>query len=140
MGRLVWSREVPPRKTAVRPRRRRCRQRLRGRTLSDDDVAAGVAALGGGVGVERVAPVPALRWAGTRPELPELEADRFDRVLDRVWRRVSYSSITQASHDQTVSSEPDEHVIGDEEPVASFAPAGAGDADRGLAAVPLLLV
>ena len=110
-----------------------------GRTLSDDDVAAGVAALGGGIGVERVAPVPALRWAGTRPELPELEVDRFDRVLDRVWRRVSYSSITQASHDQTVSSEPDEHVIGDEEPVASFAPAGAGDADRGLAAVPLLL-
>ena len=37
----------------------------------------------------------------------------------------SYSSITQASHDQAVGSEPDENVVGDEEVLGTAVPTEA---------------
>ncbi|HXY45882.1 MAG TPA: UvrD-helicase domain-containing protein, partial [Acidimicrobiales bacterium] len=109
------------------------------RALNDDEVAACAAGLGNGIGVERVAALGTLAWEGTAPAAPELEADRFDRVLDWGWRRASYTSITQASHDQSVSSEPDEYAVGDEEVVGTTVAAGRGTGDGGLRTVPLLL-
>ncbi|MGD0082901.1 MAG: UvrD-helicase domain-containing protein [Acidimicrobiales bacterium] len=110
------------------------------RAVTDDEVFECVAGLAGGISVERMAVVEPLRWEGTVPAPPDLEADHFDRVLDRCWRRASYTSITQASHDQTVSSETDEDVMSDEEVLGTVVAAGAGAAgDDGLRAVPLLL-
>ena len=109
------------------------------RALTENEVATRLAGLGAPLSVERVEPAEILRWEGTAPAAPELEADRFDRVLDRVWRRASYSSITQASHDQTVSSEPDENVIGDEAVLGTVVPEGGAGGDAGLWSIPLLL-
>ncbi len=96
------------------------------RPLADDAVAARLSELGGGISVERVAPVEALRWTGAVPAPPNLEADSFDRALDWGWRRASYSSITQASHESAVGSEPDEEdVVTDESVTDSPVPAAA---------------
>ncbi len=105
--------------------------------IGDDEVAAHVATLGSGISVERMAEVATQRWAGTERAVPDLEADCFDRNLDWGWRRASYTSITQASHDQTVGSEPDEGATSDEEAVGVAAPAEGGDGR--LREVPLLL-
>jgi exodeoxyribonuclease V beta subunit len=41
-------------------------------------------------------------------------ASRFDRRLDRDWRRTSYSDLTARSHEPRVASEPEEDILGDE--------------------------
>jgi exodeoxyribonuclease V beta subunit len=101
------------------------------RALSDDEVAQHIAGLGGGISVEAVEPLVAVRWESSISTPQNLEADSFERTLDLRWRRVSYSSITQAAHDQAVSSEPDENVTNDEEVVALVAPTGDTDSGRG---------
>jgi len=118
------------------------------RAVSDEEVTRRIAEIGGGIRVERIVPAGGERWKATPTTPPHLEADHLDRVLDWGWRRSSYSSITRASHDQTVGSEQDEDVITDEsadEPAggssggddAASAIPGFGEADLRL--VPLLL-
>jgi exodeoxyribonuclease V beta subunit len=87
-------------------------------TPDDDDFVARVEALAdqapGRISVETVRATPDLRWAG-RPRPPtELDARRFDRALDRHWRRVSYSSITEDAREEQVATEPEETVLNDE--------------------------
>ncbi|RKQ86920.1 exodeoxyribonuclease V beta subunit [Solirubrobacter pauli] len=69
----------------------------------------------GCVSVERATLPDAVEpWSGPRPETARLAAARFDRELDRSWRRTSYSDITAAAHEARVASEPEETVITDE--------------------------
>jgi exodeoxyribonuclease V beta subunit len=110
------------------------------RGLTDDQMERHLSALGGGIQVQIVEPVIPLRWGGTAVAPRHLEADVFDRTLDERWRRASYTSITQASHDQTVGSEPEDDVTTDED-VAGTVPTDAAEAgpDDALRSVPLLL-
>ncbi len=97
---------------------------------SDDAVEAAVTALGPRLAVERVGIPPDERWEGDAGAPPTLEAAVFDRSLDLGWRRVSYSGITRAAHDQpAIGSEPEEQLTSDEElgvvtvrPTVGFAP------------------
>jgi exodeoxyribonuclease V beta subunit len=107
--------------------------------LADEHVAEQLRRLGSGIGVEWMEPVPAIRWQGIPAVPPELAVDSFDRTLDLRWRRASYSSITQASHDQTVGSEPEEDVTNDEDVFGTMVAAGSTEGDAGLRSVPLLL-
>jgi len=68
----------------------------------------------------------------------ELEAARFDRGLDRGWRRTSYSDITAASHETWVGSEPEDPLIDDEPARADGAALAAQAPDVEDSAVPLL--
>jgi exodeoxyribonuclease V beta subunit len=111
-------------------------------TVSDEQVADRLAALGGGISVERVGPVAEGAWESSSAPAPELEADCFDRTLDEAWRRTSYSSITQASHDQAVATEPEQDVLHDEDVVGVVAADPADPAegsDASWQALPLLL-
>ena len=110
--------------------------------------------LGREVSVERVATPPAVRWQGAPESSSELGVTVFDRDLDMNWRRASYSSITNAVHEQpAIASEPEgeaELTLDEETPGAprrAFAgavPAKDEDADEassravslGLAAMP----
>ncbi len=88
----------------------------------DDEVHARLVAraeLGQGFAVEVVEPVPA-----QRPEAPvdlarhrPLSVSTLDRLLDDGWRRTSYSGLTRAAHELVahVTSEPEVHVVDDEE-------------------------
>jgi len=65
-------------------------------------------------------------WWSRAPEAPaELAAVRFDRELDRGWRRTSYTDITSGTHEARVGSEPEEPVV-DDEPEAPDGPLPAG--------------
>jgi len=63
------------------------------RMPDDTKVAEAVEALGaaapGCISVERMAPPVGLRWEPPAPEAVDLEAGRFERTLDRAWRRTS---------------------------------------------------
>jgi len=107
--------------------------------LGDEQVVARLISLGKEVSVERVAAAGPVRWAGTGSAPPDLFAGTFDRALDLRWRRSSYSSITKASHDQTVTTEPEGDVINDEETVGTVVSVAADGADAGLRSVPLQL-
>jgi exodeoxyribonuclease V beta subunit len=109
--------------------------------LTDDQMEARLAGLGGGVGLEVVGPVVQRRWGGVAATPPDLEVDIFHRTLDERWRRASYTSITQASHElSAVGSEPDDDVNNDEEVDGVVAAEGrASGPDEGLRSVPLLL-
>ena len=48
------------------------------------------------------------RGRGRRARRRALSAARFDRTLDRRWRRTSYSDITAGAHEARVASEPEE--------------------------------
>jgi exodeoxyribonuclease V beta subunit len=76
-------------------------------------------------------------WSGPMRPPAALSAERFDRRLDRRWRRTSFSDITSGAHEARVASEPEEPVVSDEPeaPVRPAAPAG----DEALRAIPLLL-
>ena len=110
------------------------------RTRNDDEMEAAFRALGGEVSVERVAEPPAIRWHHEEPVPPDLEAAVFDRRLDLGWRRVSYSGITRALHEEpAVGSEPERPLTTDEN-VASYpgrVPATRSDAWEHWRAVPL---
>ena len=66
-------------------------------------------------------------WTGPPRSVAPLEAAVFDRMLDRRWRRTSYSDITAGTYEARVASEPEEAGIVDEPaepvPVAVGAPA-----------------
>ena len=108
----------------------------------DADVAAAFGALGPLVRVERVAPPADTRWQGAPSAPPQLEAAVFDRLLDVAWRRVSYSGITRALHEQpAIGSEPERVLTSDEEvpvPPARSDP-GTDSAFAAWRAVPLHL-
>ena len=64
--------------------------------------------LGREVSVEQVAEPPATRWQRALESSSELGVTVFDRDLDMNWRRASYSSITNAVHEQpAIASEPE---------------------------------
>ena len=103
----------------------------------DDRVGAAlgaVAARSGGTVVHEVVGVPVspVRWAPPAAERAELTVGRFRRRLDPTWRRTSYSGLTAAAHEASVSSEPEVTGIPDE-PEPPGVPGGAGD---GAARVP----
>jgi exodeoxyribonuclease V beta subunit len=73
------------------------------------------------------------------PAADDLAAARFDRTLDRTWRRTSFSGITARSHVPLVGSEHDEAVTVDER-AASEVPAAGGPGGAGAGgSAPLLL-
>ena len=101
---------------------------------TDDEVAAAVAALGPRVSVERVLRPGDARWQVDPRHPPLLEAAVFDRPLDVGWRRVSYSGITRALHEEpSIGSEPEEQLTSDEGLSAAPAPSpGVGDPEEDL--------
>ena len=101
---------------------------------TDDDVAAAFAALGPRVSVERVSRPGDARWRVDPGDPPVLEAAVFDRPLDTGWRRVSYSGITSALHEEpAIGSEPEEQLMSDEEVTATPAPGPAARGPRRIA-------
>jgi exodeoxyribonuclease V beta subunit len=113
------------------------------RMPDDTKVAEALEALGGGapgcISVERMAPPVGLRWTPPTPEAVDLQASRFERTLDRSWRRTSYTGIIAAAHGARVGSEPEEEGTVDE-PEVSGTPLGtvrsrAGDEEARLRAV-----
>ena len=91
------------------------------------ELAARVA---GKFAVERVERRPGVRWDGAAAPPAELSAARFDRTLDLIWRRTSYSGLTAVAHDggvggaPAVGSEPEEGTLDDEATLDAGLPAG----------------
>ena len=116
------------------------------RAHTESDVERAFAALGPDLSVERVARPPDVQWHRDRGAPPVLDAAVFDRRLDLGWRRVSYSGITRALHEQpAIGSEPEEQLTSDEvvPGTSGPSPAGAGPGDEpprsvalGLASMP----
>jgi exodeoxyribonuclease V beta subunit len=110
---------------------------------SDEEAAERFRRLGeaasGCIAVERCDPSPLTRWQ--RPVAPdrELSTARFDREIDRHWRRTSYSGITSATHDPVVTSEPEARLRDDEAPDGAPAAAPAPNEEATLRDVPSLL-
>ncbi|HET9769705.1 MAG TPA: 3'-5' exonuclease, partial [Acidimicrobiia bacterium] len=105
------------------------------RVPDDGKVAEAVEAIGaaapGCVAVERVTAPTGLRYTPKSPEAVALRAERFDRELDRAWRRTSYTGIIAAAHGPRVASEPEDEGKLDEPDVAGPVPAlAAGTADE----------
>jgi len=74
---------------------------------------------GGAVAVEEVGPITGIGWQHAAPVPGTLAAADFDRRLDRVWRRTSYSALTAGTHTTTpvlsgVASEPEDTTLDDE--------------------------
>jgi exodeoxyribonuclease V beta subunit len=123
LGRLLMSRDVAgnvapsasysPNEAAVHSRLRAVADRVPGQ-----------------ISVERCTAYPVARWAGRTPVPDELATARFDRGLDRAWRRTSYSGITAADQGDTVGSEPELPGITDE-PDDTTRDAGASGASGG---------
>ena len=116
-----------------------------GFTPRDDAARERFAALaqtaGGSFAVEPATAGPAAPWAPPLEPAPLLAAARFDRTLDRDWRRTSYSDLTARTHEPQVASEPEEDVVDDEAPDDGTASGAApqADAEEALRAVPSLL-
>jgi exodeoxyribonuclease V beta subunit len=98
------------------------------------------AAAPGCVSVERVTAPEGRRWTPPAPEAVDLRAGRFDRPLDRAWRRTSYTGIIAAAHDPRVASEPEAEGTVDEPDLAGPDPRPTGDTseEAALRAVPSL--
>src|SRR5207249_5467367 len=94
------------------------------------------AAAPGCVSVERVSAPVGRRWTPPVPEAVDLEAGRFDRPLDRAWRRTSYTGIIAAAHEARVASEPEAASTTDEPDIAVAPRPAAVDDDATLRAVP----
>ena len=115
-----------------------------GQTPSDDAATERFAALAeraAGADLGRAATLGAPRpWSRRARARRATSTPRaFDRALDRVWRRTSYSDITAGAHEARVGSEPEHDVVDDEpaEPVAApAAPAGRRSGRRAGGAVP----
>ncbi len=87
----------------------------------------------GQISVERCTAYPPARWTGTIPVAGDLAAARFERSLDRAWRRTSYSGTTAADDSEPVGSEPERPGVTDEPTEATDA--GATGASGPAAAV-----
>jgi exodeoxyribonuclease V beta subunit len=95
----------------------------------------------GCVSVERVTAPVGLRWTPPAPEAVALAAGRFDRELDRSWRRTSYTGIVAAAHEVRVASEPEAEGTVDEPEVAGSPaerPSSVADEELRLRDVPSL--
>jgi exodeoxyribonuclease V beta subunit len=55
-------------------------------------------------------------WRAERTSPADLAVSPFERSLDLRWRRTSYSDITAASHEEWVTSEPEQPLLADEPP------------------------
>ena len=94
----------------------------------------------GFVSVERCAAISEDRWQGLGGCPGELRVARFDRPLDLVWRRTSYTAITAPDlHREPVGSEPEDTIVTDEpeesrlaEAPGRVAPTAAGPSSRPL--------
>lgn len=110
---------------------------------SDEDAAERFRRLGeaapGCVAVERCDPGQLTRWQQPAPPDRQLSTARFDREIDRRWRRTSYSGITGATHDPVVTSEPEARLRDDEAPDRLPAATKASDEEAALRNVPSLL-
>ncbi len=75
------------------------------RTPSDTEADERMAELeelsGGTIAAEEIVVGPGEPWEGEEAEAAELSAAKFDRKLDTLWRRNSYSSISAAAHEGT---------------------------------------
>ncbi|HVL95948.1 MAG TPA: UvrD-helicase domain-containing protein [Solirubrobacteraceae bacterium] len=60
----------------------------------------------------RLGPPPS--WSPPLPALEDLGAAVWDREVDWLWRRTSYSDLSAGTHDARVGSEPEEPVVVDE--------------------------
>ncbi len=89
----------------------------------------------GCVSVERVDGGDGTRWTGEARTAGELSVSTFDRSLDDLWRRTSFSALTYDAHEARVASEDEEPVVTDE--VAP--PLLPAPADDELRSVPLPL-
>jgi exodeoxyribonuclease V beta subunit len=75
------------------------------------------------ISVERSQPGEPTIWGREGTPAAELVVSAFKRSLDLSWRRTSYSDITAASHDEWVTSEPEQPLLADEPPGPGVAPA-----------------
>lgn len=109
------------------------------KTPSDDEVWNAIASLDapGCVSVEWTSEPPGARWSPSIPAPVTLAAAPFDRGIDAVWRRSSYSSMT-AEEEEPVGSEPDQDIRHDE-PLAADATVAAAEGPAGLRGVALPL-
>ena len=78
------------------------------------------------ISVERSRLGPSTPWRPPAAPLAELEVSVFDRGLDLRWRRTSYSDITAASHEEWVTSEPEQPLLADEPTGPRAVPVGPG--------------
>jgi exodeoxyribonuclease V beta subunit len=76
--------------------------------------------------VTEVFPQEAVRWSGAATPDTALSIARLGRAVDAAWRRTSYSALTHAAHEASVSSEPE---VGekDDEPVTAEPAIATGD-------------
>ena len=94
----------------------------------------------GCVAVERCELGPPIAWSAPAADAGKLVAARFDRRLDRGWRRTSFSDLTAGAHEARVASEPEEPEVTDEPPAEAPpvpAPPEADDANLPASPVPL---
>ena len=86
------------------------------RAQSDSAVVSAFTALGPEVSVEHVGQPRDIRWRQDPEGSSELAVAVFQRSLDTDWRRVSYSAITNAAHEQpAIASESEAELTLDEE-------------------------
>ena len=109
---------------------------------ADDEVRATFAKLAGRapdcISVERTDGGHGAVWSGERHPRPDLRAGRFDRRLDPLWRRTSYSGITAGTYEARVASEAEEPVLSDEDATAGPGVIGEGEPGE-LRSLPCLL-
>ena len=68
----------------------------------------------GQVSIEDARPATPEPWGDAPGGVEQLDAARFERALDRRWRRTSYSDITARAHEAPVGSEPEQAPLADE--------------------------
>jgi exodeoxyribonuclease V beta subunit len=84
---------------------------------------------GATISVERSVLGAPAAWSPPRSPAAELSVSAFARSLDLRWRRTSYSDITAASHEEWVTSEPEQPLLADEPPAETAPAAPAPPAD-----------
>jgi exodeoxyribonuclease V beta subunit len=107
-------------------------------TPSDADATARFEALAasapGAITVERSYVGSSGRWMGEESVAGSLSAASFDRGLDWIWRRTSYTDLTAGTYEARVGSEPEESVVTDEPPDVAASATVEEDTDGDLTA------
>lgn len=83
-----------------------------------------------GVSVEDCRPSPSSRLPRAITTAPELRVERFARSVDGLWRRTSYSGLTEAVHARTPVGPTAEGVVDDEPTDRDADPVAVGGPDR----------
>ena len=109
-------------------------------TPGDDEVWQAVEDLDapGCVSVEWTSEPSGTRWSPPATAPAALAAAPFGRGIDAIWRRSSYSSVTDGAEEEPVGSEP-EQIVRDDEPPDAEATLAAEEDPAGLRAVALPL-